>query len=83
MGTTPTAVCEHQVSEVSPALDTGSGKANIAWLLQSHSCFTWHVLHQQRHISLFIDTSSLPCKVDIRASSGFLIKQWGFPPKLL
>lgn len=52
-------------------------------MLQSHSCFTWHVLRQQRHISLFIDTSSLPCKVAIRASRGFLIKQWGFPPKLL
>ena len=45
-GTTPPAVCEHQVSEVSPAPDTGTGKANTAWLLQSHSCFTWHVRRQ-------------------------------------
>lgn len=82
-GTTPPAVCEHQDSEVSPVPDTGTGKANTAWLLQSHSCFTWHVRHQQRHVSLLTDTSSLPCKVDLQALCGFLIEQRDFPPKLL
>lgn len=82
-GTTPPAVGEHQDSEVSPVPDTGTGKANTAWLLQSHSCFTWHVRHQQRHVSLLTDTSSLPCKVDLQALCGFLIEQRDFPPKLL
>lgn len=79
----PRQRCVSIRTQVSPVPDTGTGKANTAWLLQSHSCFTWHVRHQQRHVSLLTDTSSLPCKVDLQALCGFLIEQRDFPPKLL